>query len=130
MTVVVDADVLIGALDASDDYHGAARTLFGGWRERHEEIAVSVVNLTEVLVAPARDRDTLRRARAAIAALGVEIRSSTEAIAVEAARFRRRHPISLADAYCVATARQLGATVASFDAKVLRAAVAERLDVV
>jgi predicted nucleic acid-binding protein len=35
--------------------------------------------------------------------------------------------ISLPDAYCLATARQANASVASFDAKVIRAATAEQI---
>lgn len=88
-----------------------------------------VVNLSEVLVAPAVDRIRLRAARVAISALGVSIHQPGEAIGVEAARLRARHPISLPDAYCVATAKHTTGTVASFDLKVLRAAAAEELAV-
>lgn len=86
-----------------------------------------VVNLSEVLVAPALDRTRLRTARAAIAALRVSIHQPGEAIGVEAARLRARHEISLADAYCLATAKHTTATLVSFDRKVLRAASAEQL---
>lgn len=127
MTIVVDADVLIGALDASDAHHAAARSLLTGWRDRGEAVAVSVVTLSEVLVAPAVDRRTLRRARAAIAALGMEIRQPSQAVGVDAAGLRRRYPISLPDAYCLATARQTHGSLASFDEKVVRAARAERI---
>jgi predicted nucleic acid-binding protein len=48
---------------------------------------------------------------------------------VNAARLRARHPISLPDAYLLATARHLEATVTSFDTKVLRAAGRERIPV-
>lgn len=47
-----------------------------------------------------------------------------EAIGVEAARLRSAHPITLPDAYCLATARHADSTLASFDEKVQR--VAER----
>jgi predicted nucleic acid-binding protein len=128
--IVVDADVLIGALDASDAHHATARDLFTDCRERQAPVAISVVNLSEVLVAPAADRQSLRRARTAISALGIEIHQPTEAIGVEAARLRRAHPISLPDAYCVATARHQRASLASFDAKVVRAARDEQVTVV
>jgi len=127
--IVVDADVLIGALDASDAHHEAARGLLTACRERGEAVSVSVVNLSEVLVAPAANRQSLRRARAAISALGVEIQQPAETVGVEAARLRQAHPISLPDAYCLATARHAGATLASFDGKVIRAAEAERIPV-
>jgi len=119
--VVLDADLLIGALDGNDSHHPQARTLFRRWQRQDATRLVSVVNLTEVLVAPAADRQRLRAAREAIAALGVQIHQPTEAVAVEAARLRGGHPISVPDAYCLATARYADASVASFDEKVLRA---------
>jgi len=122
MNVALDADVLIGALDGNDPHHGRARSLFHTWRRQDATRLVSVVNLTEVLVAPAADRQRLRAAREAIAALGVTVHRPTEAVVVAAARLRGLHPISLPDAYCLATARTTGAHIASFDEKVLRAA--------
>lgn len=86
---------------------------------------VSVVDLSEVLVAPATDQRRLRVAREAIAALGVIPHSPNEAVGVDAARFRGRYPISLPDAYLLATARQAADAVASFDRKVLGAAAEE-----
>lgn len=128
MKIVLDADVLIGALDASDPHHQTARVVFGGWHEQDLPRLISVVNLTEVLVGPASAQRTLRVAREAIAALGVDVHQPTEAVGVEAARLRRRHPISLPDSYCLATAKYIGGTVASFDRKVICAAESERID--
>jgi predicted nucleic acid-binding protein len=123
--VVVDADVVIGALDGSDPHHPEARALFTGWQERDDARLLSAVNLTEVLVAPAADRSRLQAAREAISALGVAIHRPGDAIAVEAARLRSSHPISLPDAYCLATAHHTGGSLASFDEKILQAARAE-----
>lgn len=124
---MLDADVLIGALDGSDPHHADARALFTGWQEQDVPRLISVVNLSEVLVFPAVDRPRLRAAREAIAALGVVVHQPGEAIGVEAARLRGRHPISLPDAYCLSTAKHAGGTVASFDRKVMRAAESERI---
>jgi len=123
--VVLGADVLIGALDRNDPHHGHARTLFRSWRRQDATRLVSVVNLTEVLVAPAAERQRLLAAREAIAALDVTIHQPSEAVGVVAARLRSAHPISLPDAYCLATARITDAHVASFDEKLLRAAEQE-----
>jgi predicted nucleic acid-binding protein len=119
---VLDADVLIGALDGSDAHHKQSRRLFVAWREQEDALLVSVVNLSEVLVAPAADQTRLRAAREAIAALGVTVHLPTEAIGVDASRLRSRHPISLPDGYLLATVKHTGATVVSFDRKVVRAA--------
>lgn len=125
MRVVLDADVLIGALDGSDPHHAQARALFTRWQERDDTRLISVVNLSDVLVAPAADRQRLRAAREAIAVLGVAIHQPGEVIGVEAARLRGSHPISLPGAYCLATAHHTGGALASFDEKILRAARAE-----
>jgi predicted nucleic acid-binding protein len=128
--LLVDADVLIGALDRNDPHHGRARALFTRWRDDQDACAVGVVNLTEVLIAPSAEASRLAAARAAIAALGVAVHQPNEAIGVEAARLRQRHPISLPDAYCLATAKHTGSALASFDQKILRAANHEGVKVV
>ena len=51
MKLLLDADVLIGALDGDDSHHRQARELFTSWREQQATPLISVVNLTEVLVA-------------------------------------------------------------------------------
>jgi predicted nucleic acid-binding protein len=128
--VVVDADVLIGALDGVDPHHATARTLFRSWQRRDVTRLVSAVNLTEVLVRPAADRATMLAAREAIAALGVQIHQAGEAVAVKAARLRSAYPISVPDAFCLATAHYTDAQVASFNEKVLRTAGLERIPVI
>lgn len=127
MRLLLDADVLIGALDTSVAHHQRARELFVRARDRRDPLAVSVVNLTEVLTAPAADASKLAAAREAIAALGVAVHQASEAIAVDAARLRGRHPISLPDAYLLASAKRTGAAVVSFDRKVQQAAKDEGL---
>ena len=122
MKLLLDADVLIGALDRNDRHHPEARALFDGWNERGETRLISIVNLSEVLVAPAGNPTRLAVAREAIAALGVSTHRPSEAIAIDAARLRGRYPISLPDAYCLATAKQTGAAIISFDHRLLQAA--------
>jgi predicted nucleic acid-binding protein len=125
---LLDADVLIGALDSRDAHHDSARRLLTAWRQQQDAVTISVVNLSEVLIAPAAARARLATAREAIAALGIEVHLPNETIGVEAARLRQRHPVSLPDAYCLATAKHTKSSLASFDQKVLRAARDEGLD--
>ncbi len=108
MTVVLDADVVIAALDAADAHHPAARELLAGWEAGAVARTMSIVNLTEVLVGLAADPAALSVGREAIRALGIKAHAPDEAIAVDAARLRARHPISLPDGYLLATARRLG----------------------
>ena len=125
MKVLLDADVLIGALDNHDAHHARARALFTRWHDDQNAVSISAANLTEVLIAPSADPAKLTTARRAIGTLGVTVHQPTEAIAVEAARLRQRHPISLPDGYCLATAKHTGSTIASFDQKNLQAAQRE-----
>jgi predicted nucleic acid-binding protein len=123
--LLLDADVLVGALDRDDPHHSRARALFTRWHENQDACVISVVNLTEVLVAPSADASKLAAARQAISALGVTVHRPNEATGVEAARLRLRHPISLPDAFCLATAKHAGFALWSFDQKVLKAAMRE-----
>jgi predicted nucleic acid-binding protein len=41
---------------------------------------------------------------------------------------RQRHPISLPDAYCLATAKHTGSAIASFDERILKLADREQID--
>jgi predicted nucleic acid-binding protein len=66
---LIDADVLIGALDSSDAHHAAAHRLLTDWHQRQDAVVIGAVNLTEALIAPAADPARLARAREAIAAL-------------------------------------------------------------
>jgi predicted nucleic acid-binding protein len=129
LRLVLDADVVIGALDAADQHFKPARSLFTQWHEAGDERLISVVNLSEVLVAPSLDPKRLRIARSAIHALGITVHQPSELIGIETARLRGRHPISLPDAYCIATARHARCVLVSFDQKVLRAARTEGIEV-
>lgn len=125
MKLLLDADVLIGALDAHDAHHAHARARFTQWHHDQDAVAISAVNLTEVLIAPSADAAKLTAARRAISALGVTVHQPSEAIAVEAARLRQRHTVSLPDGYCLAAAKHTGSTIASFDQRILKAAQRE-----
>lgn len=122
---MLDADVVIGALDGADRHHSASRKRFRGWERAETPRVLALVNLTEVLVGPSRSPALLRAARDAIAALGITIHRPTEAVAVDAARLRREHPISLPDGFALATARQIGARLATFDERLRRVAAEE-----
>lgn len=130
MTTVLDADVVIGALDARDPHHARARARFVAWHRSSEPRVMSAVNLTEVLVGQAADPARLRTAREAVALLGIRVHAASEVVAVDAARLRARHPVSIADAYALATVRHLGGRLCSFDRRLVRAAADEGLAVV
>ena len=118
---VLDTDVVIGALDRQDAHHRRASSLLLSMLDDGASLYLSVVNYAEALVKPSEEEVTLERAVAAITALRIELHAPDPAIARDAARLRKLN-ISLADGFALATARQLGAEVASFDARVRAAA--------
>ena len=116
---VLDTDVVIAALDRRDPHHSSAATAIKRLADDGVPLLLSLINYAETLVRPAEDEHTLRTARDALAALGVQLVTPTPSIAVDAARHRALN-ISLADGFALATAQAHDAHVASFDRRVRR----------
>lgn len=102
----LDSAVVIGFLHPDDVHHQAADALLGAVEEREDELMVSTVTYSEVLVAPLK-----RGAREAAAAEGFlnEFIRRVEPVSVEiarlAARIRAKNAgVSLPDAVIIATA--------------------------
>jgi predicted nucleic acid-binding protein len=117
---VLDTDVVIATLDRKDPHHVAAAHALTAMLSADCPLLLSLVNYAETLVRPATDEALLRIAVNAIAALNARLIAPTRAIAVDAARYRALN-ISLADGFAVATAKDQGACVATFDRRVRRA---------
>jgi predicted nucleic acid-binding protein len=117
---VLDTDVVIAALDRRDAHHELATSMLREMIGSDVERLLSTVNYAEALVRPAEDEQRLRTAVDAIGALGIRLVDPTPALARDAARLRGSN-ISLADGFALATARSLGAVLASFDRRVQRA---------
>jgi predicted nucleic acid-binding protein len=120
-TCVLDADVVIAALDRADAHHGAAVRAVTRMLDEGTGMLLSLVNYAEALVRPAERDDSFRAAVAGIDALGLELVAPTPAVAREAARLRNAG-ISLPDGFAVATAVTRGASLIAFDARVRRIA--------
>ena len=118
---VLDADVVIAALDRADAHHPAAARVIKRMAGDGTRLQLSLVNYAEALVRPAENEVTMRAAIEAINALGVELLAPTSAVAREAARLRAGG-ISLPDGFAVATAMTRETALAAFDARVRRAA--------
>lgn len=123
---VLDTDVVIGALERQDAHHRKASAALLRMLGAGVSLHLCVVNYAEVLVKPAENDETLRRAVDAIASLRIELHQPDAAIGRDAARLRGLK-ISLADGFALATARGLDARIASYDARVR--AAARRVDV-
>jgi predicted nucleic acid-binding protein len=119
---VLDADVVIAALDRADPHHRAAARALKTMIAAGTRSLLSLVNYAEVLVRPAADAVALRAAIDAIATLRIELVTPTAAVAREAARLRSSGSVSLPDGFALATALAQDATIATFDRNVRNAA--------
>ena len=107
--IVLDASVVIALLDPHDALHTVARAALA--RHAGDDLKLPASAYAECLVGPAR-RGQLAAAKAAIAALLLDIVPITGQVAEEAAGLQARHPgLRLPDALVVATGSVLGAAV-------------------
>ena len=87
---------------------------------------LSVINYAEALVKPAENPTSLQQAIEAMATLRIHLHSPDAGIARDAVRLRSLN-ISLAGGFALATAKRLGASVASYDRRVRTAAHKEQI---
>jgi predicted nucleic acid-binding protein len=108
---VLDAGVVIAALDADDAHHSAAASTFGAARDRGDSFTVPASAYAEILVRPARRGvATVARVDAALDAMTISITAADREIARRAATLRARHSnLRLPDALVIATAIELDA---------------------
>jgi predicted nucleic acid-binding protein len=118
---VLDADVVIAALDRGDAHHAAAARLLRRMAADGTRMLLSLVNYAEVLVRPAADPETLRSAVDAIGAMRLELVAPTGPISRDVARFRNSG-LSLPDGFALATACARGSSLATFDQSARKAA--------
>jgi predicted nucleic acid-binding protein len=113
--LILDASVLIGLLDTADAHHASAVDDAEAADLAGQQLLVPASAYSEALVAFARAA-RVGEAREAVAAMGIKITPLTEAIAEHAAELRARHEqLRLPDALVLATARELGAHLLSYD---------------
>ncbi len=122
--IILDANVLIGFLDADDPHHLASLDLL----ERHfvEGFGSNVLTVAEALVHPTRvgRQDA---AAASLAQIGVQVIGLDAADAAPLPGVRNAHRLRMPDAVALHTALQTGSALATFDASL--AAAAERAGV-
>ncbi|MFT4260106.1 type II toxin-antitoxin system VapC family toxin [Microbacterium sp.] len=115
--IVLDASVLISYWAGSDAHTEAAF----GILDTEEDLMLHPVTLAESLVGPARVGEE-QRALDDFARLGVERHRQLIDEPLRVARLRARTGLKLPDAYILATAVELGATLATFDRRLADAA--------
>ncbi len=120
--LILDANVLIGLLDTADAHHERAIDDVEAADQRGQQLLAPASVYSEALVAFAR-AGRIRDAREAITAMGIAVTPLTEEIAEQAATLRARYErLRLPDAMALATARQLGGELLSYDRRLWRLA--------
>lgn len=121
--IVLDASVLIGYLDADDAHHRKATQLLE--READEDFALNPLTLAEILVGPMR-ADRLDLAIAVLRGLEIVERPFPPDAALRLAQIRTLTGLRMPDCCVLFTAEEAGASVATFDIELMKAAA--RLD--
>lgn len=109
---VLDAGIVIAALDASDAHHGASVRALREARELGDALVVPASAYAEALVGPSRRGDeAVATVDAFLDALPAAVEPATREVAREAAALRARHgrALRLPDALVLATATVAGA---------------------
>ncbi len=113
--LILDASVLIGLLDTADVHHDRSIADVEAADREGRRLVLPASAYSEALVAFAR-AGRLADARRAILAMGVTVVPLTETIAEQAAELRARHgKLRLPDAIVLATAREVGGKLLSYD---------------
>jgi len=120
-------------LDASALLAGLKDEAGADWVGDHLDFSVvSSVNLAEVVSGLVRHGSTSAEARAAVRALSCTVVAADEALAIEAGLMRSvtdAAGLSLADRFCLALAKRLGAPAATTDLAWSRVAAAVGVEV-
>jgi predicted nucleic acid-binding protein len=120
--LILDASVLIGLLDTSDPHHTTAVDDVEAADRGGHSLQAPASAYSETLVAFAR-ADRVPEARASVEGMGITVTPLTAPIAERAAALRAAHPrLRLPDALVLATARELGADLLTYDDQLARVA--------
>lgn len=109
---VIDAGIVIAALDSSDAHHAASVDALRTARASGDALIVPASAYAEALVGPSRrGPDTIATVDALLDALPVVVEPATREVARKAAALRARHgrALRLPDALVLATASVVGA---------------------
>lgn len=120
--LILDASVLIGLLDRTDVHHVRAVDDVEAADRAGRALLTAASAYSEALVAFAR-ADRLPDARDAIAGIGIAVVPLTGEIAEQAAELRAAHRgLRLPDAMVLATARERGGGLLTYDERLARVA--------
>ncbi|MFN8109881.1 MAG: PIN domain-containing protein [Thermoleophilia bacterium] len=125
-SLILDASVLIGLLDAADAHHRTSVDDVAAADQAGTVLLTPASAYSEALVAFAR-AGRVSAARDAVAGMGISVTPLTADIAERAADLRARHEaLRLPDAVVLATSLHLGAELLTYDARLTRIAADHR----
>lgn len=120
--LILDASVLIGLLDTADAHHQMAIDDVEAADRSGRVLLAPASAYSEALVAFAR-AGRVTEARNAIASMGITVTPLSAPIAERAAQIRSDHDrLRLPDALVLATARELGGELLTYDDRLARTA--------
>ncbi len=124
--IVLDASVLIAYLDGDATHHAAAETILA--EAIDDDLAISSLTLAEVLVAPIR-MGRLDLVQAVLRDLEMRELSFPAEVAERLVRLRADTGLKMPDCCVLLAAEESGASVATFDDRLARAASTRGLTV-
>lgn len=124
--IVFDASVLIAFLDGQHSHHRAAEALL--IEAIDDDLLVNSLTLAEVLVAPVRENE-LDKVVAALHDVDIQEAPFPAATAVRLAELRAATGLKMPDCCVLLAAEDAAAGVATFDARLARAAAERNLPV-
>lgn len=120
--LILDASALIGLLDTADVHHARSIDDTEAADRAGRQLLTPASAYSEALVAFAR-AGRIGDAREAIAAMGITVTPLTATIAERASELRAHHPrLRLPDAIVLASARELGGELLSYDRRLTQLA--------
>ena len=124
-SLILDASVLIALLDRADPHYARAVEEVEAADQDGDDLVAPASAYSEALVAFARE-SRVDDARRAVIAMGIEVAPLDAGTAEQAAALRARHGrLRLPDAMVLATSRQLGGRMLSYDQRLQRYAADE-----
>ena len=118
MITVLDANVIIAAMDASDIHHARVADFL---KSTTDDLRIARLSLAEALVAQVRAQRGAQ-AQAAIQGIGIQELPDNVVSALDLATTRHATGLKMPDCVVLASARAAGARLATTDARLARAA--------
>ena len=119
---VLDAWAMLALLQGEEPAASRVRQLLEDAERGEAEVSLSIINLGEVYyrIGKAKGESEAISTLASIRRLAIATLSATDKMVLAAATLKMHHTISYADAFALATAEQMGATLVTGDPELVK----------